>query len=176
MSGFQDKILTGLKEAALILALTLVLAFAINALRPGRLAIIPVHTQPKEAGTPMINPRIYSTEDCLHLLQAGKAVFLDAREESLYMMGHLPGAIHVPREMLDQNLERIKQAGKGNKILIAYCDGQGCRKAEELLRALQMCGIKASGLFADGWQGWMEKGLPIDEGAGRGSESTSEKN
>ena len=176
MSGFHEKIITALKEAALILVLSLVLAFAINALRPGGLAIIPVHTQSKEAGAPIINPRIYSADDCLQLLQAGKAVFLDAREAALYKMGHLPGALHVPKEMVDQNLALLKERGKGNKILIAYCDGQGCKKAEELLSALQGRGIRALGLFADGWQGWMEKGLPIDEGAGNGSDSASDKN
>ena len=47
MSGFQEKIITVLKEAALILVLGFVLVFAINALRPGGSAIIPVHTQSK---------------------------------------------------------------------------------------------------------------------------------
>ncbi len=164
MSGFHEKIITALKEAALILVLSLVLTFAINALRPDGLAIIPVHAHPKGAGAPISGPRIYSADDCLHLLQEGKAVFLDAREAALYKMGHLPGALHMPKEMVDQNLVRLKEKERGNKILITYCDGQGCKKAEELLRTLQGRGITALGLFADGWQGWMEKGLPIDEG------------
>jgi rhodanese-related sulfurtransferase len=164
MSGLNERIITGLKEAAVILVLTLVLAFAINALRPGGLSIIPVPTQMKGAGAPVTNPRIYSADDCLQLLQAGKAVFLDAREADLYRMGHLPGALHMPKDMVDQSLERLREMERGNKILITYCDGQGCQKAEELLRALQGRGIRALGLFADGWEGWMEKGLPIDEG------------
>ena len=165
-----------MKEAALILVLSLVLAFTINAFRPGGLAIIPVHTKQKEAGAPIINPRVYSADDCLQLLQAGKAVFLDAREAALYKMGHLPGALHVSKEKAEQYLPQLIGLERGGKVLIAYCDGLGCKKAEELLRTLQGRGIRALGLFADGWQGWMEKGLPIDEGAGNGSDSTSDKN
>jgi rhodanese-related sulfurtransferase len=176
MSRFHEKIITVLKEAAFILVLGLVLSLAINALRPGGLAIIPVHAQLKEVGAPIINPRIYSADDCLQLLQKDKAVFLDAREAALYKMGHLPGAFHVPKEMVDQSLVRLKDMERGGKVLIAYCDGQGCMKAEELVKILQGKGIRALGLFADGWQGWMDKGLPIDEGAGNGSNSTSDKN
>jgi rhodanese-related sulfurtransferase len=176
MSGLHGKIMTTLKEVVLLLVLGFVLALVINVLRPSGLVVIPAYTQPKGVGAPMINPRIYSAEDCFLLLQAGKAVFLDARGADLYKMGHLPGALHMPKEMADQNLVRLKEMERGNKILITYCDGQGCQKAEELLKVLQGRGIRALGLFADGWQGWMEKGLPIDEGAGNGSGSTSGKN
>lgn len=175
MSGFYERIITALKEAASILVLSLVLALAINALRPGGLVVIPAHAQVKEAGAPMINPRIYSADDCLKLLQNGKAVFLDAREAALYKMGHLPGALHVPKEKAEQYLPQLRGLERGGKVLIAYCDGQGCTKAEELMKILQGKGIKAPGLFSDGWQGWMDKGLPIDEGAGNGPGSTQNK-
>jgi rhodanese-related sulfurtransferase len=175
MSGFHEKIITALKEAALIFVLSLVLALVINTLRPGGLVVIPAHTQPKEAGVSIINPRIYSADDCLRLLQAGKAVFLDAREEALYKKGHLPGALHVPKEKAEQYLPQLRGLERGGKVLIAYCDGQGCVKAEELMKILQGKGIKAPGLFSDGWQGWMDKGLPIDAGAGNGSDSTQNK-
>ena len=174
MSRYHEKIITALKEAALILVLGLVLAFAINALRPGGLVIKPVHT--KEAGAPILSPRIYSADDCLQLLQAGKAVFLDAREAALYKMGHLPGALHVPKEKAEQYLPQLIGLVRSGKVLIAYCDGQGCMKAQELMKILQGKGVRAPGLFSDGWDGWMEKGLPIDEGAGNGSDSTSDKN
>jgi rhodanese-related sulfurtransferase len=176
MSGFHEKIITALKEATLILVLSLVLGFTINALRPGVLAIIPVHTQLKEAGAPILRPRIYSADDCLPLLQTGKAVFLDAREAALYKMGHLPGALHVPKEKAEQYLPQLIELERSGKVLIAYCDGQGCMKAEELVKILQGKGVRAPGLFSVGWQGWMEKGLPIEEGAGNGSGSTSDKN
>ena len=175
MSGIHEKIITALKEAALILFLSLVLALAINTLRPSGLAIIPVHTQLKEAGAPMINPRIYSADDCLKLLENGKAVFLDAREAALYKMGHFPGALHVPKEKAEQYLPQLIGLEQGGSVLIAYCDGQGCMKAEELVKILQGKGVRAPGLFPDGWQGWMEKGLPIEEGAGNGPDSTQNK-
>jgi rhodanese-related sulfurtransferase len=176
MSEFYEKIITALKEAVLILSLSLVLTFAINAIRPGGLAVMPVHTHPKGAGVPITGFRVYSADVCLQLFQEGKAVFLDAREPDLYKMGHLPGALYMPLEMVEQKLALIKETERGNKILIAYCGDTGCRKAEDLLKELQRRGIRSLGLFADGWQGWMEKGLPIDEGAGNESNGSTEKN
>jgi rhodanese-related sulfurtransferase len=176
MSGFHEKIITALKEAVLVLVLSLVLALVINALRSDGLVIIPVHAQTKEVGAPIINPRIYSVDDCLQILRTGKAVFLDAREEALYRMGHLPGALHIPKEKAERYVPKLMGLERSGKVLIAYCDGQGCMKAEELAKILQGKGVRTPGLFSDGWQGWMEKGLPIDEGAGNGSDSTSEEN
>lgn len=166
MSSFSDGLKRAVAEAAVMLTLALVLAFSLNALRPGGLPLMPGETLPKGPAARAEAPRIHTADECLRLFKQGRAVFLDAREEALYTMGHLPGALHVPKERVDQLLPRLRGLEKTGKVLIAYCDGQGCTKAEELVKILRAKGFNGPGLFADGWQGWMDKGYPVDGGGG----------
>lgn len=172
MAGIQDKIRKAAVQAAIIIFIGLVTAFLVNELRPGGLPVLPGNESAKDAGKLSGSIKDYSADECLKLLQEGKVVFLDAREEPLYVSGHLPGALHVPKEMADQRLQRLKGLEQSGKVLIAYCDGQGCLKAEELLKILQARGLNSLGLFADGWIGWMDRGLPFDEGRGDDGQST----
>ena len=176
MSGFHTKIGKAFGEAAAILVLSLILAFSINALRPGGLTVLSGKASPKDTATPADALKIYSADECLQLLKAGRAIFLDAREEGAYVSGHLPGAFHVPLEKVETKLAWLKEMEGGNKIFITYCDGQGCGKARGLAEALRKKGIKSLGEFADGWQGWMDRGYPIDEGVGDGTVGGSGKN
>jgi rhodanese-related sulfurtransferase len=64
--------------------------------------------------------------------------------------------------LVAQNLVRLRELEGTGKVLVAYCDGQGCTKAEELAKILRAEGIRAPGIFADGWMGWMDKGYPVD--------------
>ena len=164
MSGFHTKAIRAFKEAALIFVLSLVLAFSINAFRPGGLAFLSGKASPRDAATQAAAFRIYSSDECLQLLEAGRAVFLDAREEGAYVSGHLPGAFHMPLEEADMKLSWLKEMQGRGKILITYCDGNECGKARSLAEALRKKGIKALGEFADGWQGWTDRGYPIEEG------------
>jgi len=176
MSGFHSKIGKAFGEAAVILVLSLALAFSINALRPGGLTFLSGKGSPKDTATPTDALKIYSADECMQLLKAGRALFLDAREEGAYVSGHLPGAFHVPLEKVETKLTWLQEMEGGGKIFITYCDGQGCGKARVLAEALRKKGIKSLGEFADGWQGWMDRGYPIDEGVGDGAVGGSGKN
>jgi rhodanese-related sulfurtransferase len=176
MSGFHAKIGRTFGEAAVILVLSLVLAFSINAFRPGGLTVLSGKAGPKDTATPTDALKVYSADECLQLLKAGRAIFLDAREEGAYVSGHLPGSFHVPPEKVETKLAWLKEMEGGGKIFITYCDGQGCNKARGLAEALRMKGIKSLGEFADGWQGWMDRGYPIDDGLGDGALGGSGKN
>jgi rhodanese-related sulfurtransferase len=164
MLEFQEKFKKGLKEAVVILVVGCLGAFAVNALRPNGLTLLPErggHAQDRQV---ILKARVLSADQCMRMLESGTAVFLDAREDALFKMGHLPGALYVPKDLIDSNIARLKDWEKKGKLLVAYCDGQGCGKAGELAYLLQERGIKSIALFSDGWQGWMDKGYPIDEG------------
>ncbi|HVN71692.1 MAG TPA: rhodanese-like domain-containing protein [Desulfomonilia bacterium] len=162
MLELRDKMRKAFTQAVLILVIGVIAALCANAVRPGGLALC----QLKEAGLVVKAPRVYTADECWQLLSSGKAVFLDAREADLYRMGHLPGALHMPKDRVTQNLQKLKGLERGYKVLITYCDGKDCGKARELEVELERVGITSLGIFEDGWQGWMDKGYPIDEGGG----------
>jgi len=62
-------------------------------------------------------PRI-SVAELKRAVDAGQVLVIDVRDAGWYAEGHLPGAINVPLDALQQNLAALKAAKKG---IVAYC-------------------------------------------------------
>jgi rhodanese-related sulfurtransferase len=88
-----------------------------------------------------------------------KIVLVDVREESEWARGHLPGAVHLGKGVIERDVEQTipdKQAK-----LVLYCGG-GFRSA---LAAdnLQKMGYGNVISMDGGWRGWNEAGLPVEK-------------
>ena len=99
--------------------------------------------------------------DVKRRMDAGeKFVLVDVREESEWGQGHLPGAIHLGKGIIERDVEqRVPDAGA--KIIL-YCGG-GFRSA---LAAdnLQKMGYTNVESMDGGWKGWIGAGLPTQKG------------
>jgi len=100
------------------------------------------------------------TDELLRRLQAGDTVVLDVRPAAEYAGGHLPGAIHIPLEELDQRLSELPR----DREIVAYCRGRYCVLAHDAVRLLAAHGIVAR-RAADGVLEWRVAGLPVHTGA-----------
>ena len=98
--------------------------------------------------------------DVKRRLDAGeKLVLIDVREESEWARGHLPGAIHLGKGVIERDIEqRLPDAG--TKVVL-YCGG-GFRSA---LAAdnLQKMGYANVESMDGGWRGWLDAGLPTQK-------------
>ena len=98
--------------------------------------------------------------DVKQRLDAGeKLVLIDVREESEWARGHLPGAIHLGKGVIERDIEqRLPEAG--TKVVL-YCGG-GFRSA---LAAdnLQKMGYTNVESMDGGWKGWLEAGFPTQK-------------
>ena len=91
-------------------------------------------------------------------LDAGeKFLLVDVREESEWARGHLPGAIHLGKGVIERDIEQ--RVPDKNAPLVLYCGG-GFRSA---LAAdnLQTMGYTDVISMDGGWRGWTESGYPI---------------
>ena len=91
-------------------------------------------------------------------LDAGeKFVLIDTREESEWARGHIPGAIHLGRGIIERDIEKTVP-DKSTQIVL-YCGG-GFRSA---LAAdnLQKMGYRNVISMDGGWRGWTDAGFPI---------------
>ena len=81
---------------------------------------------------------------------------IDVREDNEWAKGHLPGAIHLGRGILERDIENTVP-GKATPIVL-YCGG-GFRSA---LAAdnLQKMGYTDVISMDGGWRGWTEAGFP----------------
>jgi rhodanese-related sulfurtransferase len=90
-------------------------------------------------------------------LKAGKITILDVRPENEFNAGHIPSAISIPLEQLE---ERLKELPKRNEI-VAYCRGPFCVYADEAVALLNKAGYKATRL-EEGFPDWAVTGLPVE--------------
>jgi len=91
---------------------------------------------------------------------AEKFVLVDVREESEWAQGHLPGAIHLGKGIIERDIEQ-RAPDTGARIIL-YCGG-GFRSA---LAAdnLQKMGYRNVESMDGGWKGWTGAGLPTQKG------------
>jgi rhodanese-related sulfurtransferase len=92
-------------------------------------------------------------------LDAGELLTLvDIREESEWDRGHLPGAIHLGKGIIERDVERLFP--DLDRELVLYCGG-GFRSVLAA-EALQKMGYRNPVSMDGGIRGWMEAGLPVE--------------
>ena len=97
--------------------------------------------------------------DVQQRLENGESpTIIDVREESEYAAGHVRGAVHLGKGVIERDVE--KQFPDADTELILYCGG-GYRSA---LAAdnLQRMGYTNVISMDGGWRGWKEAGLPVE--------------
>lgn len=101
-----------------------------------------------------------SVADVKARLDAGETLtIIDVREESEYAAGHIPGAIHLSKGIIERDVET--KFPQHDAELILYCGG-GFRS---VLAAdnLQKMGYTNVISMDGGWRGWTENQLPIEK-------------
>jgi len=83
-------------------------------------------------------------------------VLVDVREESEFAAGHLPGAIHIGKGVIERDIEA--KVPDPATPLVLYCGG-GFRSALAA-DALQKMGYSNVVSMDGGWSGWVKAGLP----------------
>jgi rhodanese-related sulfurtransferase len=92
-------------------------------------------------------------------LEKGERLFLvDVREESEWNRGHLPGAFHLGKGIIERDVERA--IPDVNQEIILYCGG-GFRSALAADNLTKMGYTRAVSMDG-GIRSWMEAGLPIE--------------
>jgi len=100
------------------------------------------------------------TDELLRRLEAGDVLLLDVRPAAEYAAGHLPGAVHIPLEDLEQRLSELP----ADRKIVAYCRGQYCVLAHDAVQLLTAHGLTAH-RAAQGVLEWRVAGVPIRSGA-----------
>ncbi len=94
-------------------------------------------------------------------LDAGeKLILVDVREDSEWARGHIPGAVHLGKGIIERDIEQ--KIPDHSAPLVLYCGG-GFRSA---LAAdnLQKMGYTNVISMDGGWKGWNDAGYPTVKG------------
>jgi rhodanese-related sulfurtransferase len=99
--------------------------------------------------------------DVKRRMDSGETFLLvDVREDNEWARGHLPGAVHMGRGVIERDVE-TSVPETGTKMIL-YCGG-GFRSAL-VADNLQKMGYTNVESMDGGWRGWNEAGLPTEKG------------
>lgn len=91
-------------------------------------------------------------------LDAGeKLLIVDVREESEWGRGHIPGAVHLGKGVIERDIEAA--VPDTSREIILYCGG-GFRSAIAADNLKKM-GYANPVSMDGGWRGWTQAGLPV---------------
>jgi rhodanese-related sulfurtransferase len=106
-----------------------------------------------------------SIEELFALQQANQALVFDARPAFFYNLGHIPGAVSMPKdkcvELIVQNETEIKAALAAKKTIVVYCTNFACPDARTVATHFSSFAYPSSTL-SGGWDSWKEAGLPTE--------------
>jgi rhodanese-related sulfurtransferase len=134
---------------------------------------VPALAQPEPVWPPIVTNYVTSvrkhvkTTDMAHYLAAVKnpngAVLLDVREPSEFAAGHVPGAINIPRGLLEfliyQDLGYPKQKVDTNRTIYVQCRTGG--RATLATASLERIGFKHPIAVIMNWDDWVKAGNPV---------------
>lgn len=86
------------------------------------------------------------------------AILVDTREDNEWARGHLPGAIHLSKGIIERDIE--KTIPDKAAPIVCYCGG-GFRSAL-VADNLQKMGYTSVISLDGGYRGWIGRGLPVD--------------
>jgi rhodanese-related sulfurtransferase/predicted transcriptional regulator len=98
--------------------------------------------------------------ELLERAKEGLVTVLDVRPPEEYAAGHVPGAINVPLDKLEEFLERLPK----KREVVAYCRGPYCLMSLEAVLQLHRRGWRARRL-ENGFPEWKAAGLPTATGS-----------
>lgn len=93
--------------------------------------------------------------------QAGSALFLDARDTSVYRQGHIRGAVNLPAHAFMDSLAYLDTMDV-DRLIITYCDGSECNASIELAANLELMGFTNVRYFYGGWDAWQQADYPME--------------
>ncbi len=98
--------------------------------------------------------REISPSDSIALHAGGQStVFIDVREPNEWNLGHIPGALHIPRGTLETHIEAA--ANRDQQIVLYCASGNRTALAAD---TMQQMGYTNVASMASGFRGWIEAG------------------
>ena len=101
-------------------------------------------------------------------------VFVDARSEENFKLGHIPGALQFDPYHPEVGLPTVLAACKAAELVVVYCTGAECEDSELGAILLHDAGIPSSKLyvFVGGITEWTENKFPVETGVPAQEKST----
>jgi len=156
----------------ILIAISLCGGVIMNQIRPNPSPLVDsypdalVHEQVGKSGH-VSNPSIslqgdVSLDEMREISFSRAALILDARPEIFYRLGHIPGALSLPRDDFQNQYHTIQSVLEANreKVIVVYCADTDCHDSQMVGDALERLGYTHVRIFRGGWAAWEASHLP----------------
>ena len=149
-----------LKEAAIILALGIVVGLVVNFVRKDGLGIV------AKADEFRVRTRaeFITTEDAWKLFEEGKAFLIDARDPASFRRERIEGALSASPTAA--GVDSLAWIAPADPYVIVYASEASQRQAGVLADKLLDAGFKKVRVLLDGIEGWKKAGHPVEGNSG----------
>jgi len=147
-----------------LVALSAVVAPAVNALRTDRLPLVGDWSAAGRITTVTGERMDIPLFEAQKLFANDAAVFIDARSAEDYSRGHIHGARSLPRQEMDLKFVDVTKDLDLETPVITYCDGETCELSHDLALFLRDAGFVNTRVLVNGWSLWRLAGMPVESG------------
>lgn len=147
-----------------ILLISGVVAVVANSVHPRRIPWVQdwsVHVEAKAAKQKI---KVIPLSVALKKFQALEVVFVDARPADEFAQGHIPGAVSIPFQSLEDQFPAIGDLIDSGEELVVYCKNRDCDDSLMLAIELQSMGCSNLILYVDGFELWEKHGGAVEAG------------
>lgn len=99
--------------------------------------------------------------DQAYVLFNKRVTFIDARDESDYLAGHITNSINIPFDDFDNHEMKLDKISL-DKPVVLYCAGTDCDLSILLGNLLFEMGYKQVYVFFGGWLDWVNANYPVE--------------
>ena len=157
------------KEAIILILLSIVIAFSVNAFSPKGIPLVGqwdiekgVVTAKAKSDIAFGVSEITDVQTAKAIFDSGIAVFVDARHADVYNEGHILGAFSLPIGQVDEAIHAFVEQYPKESMIITYCSGRTCEDSHILSQRFLEQGYTDVSVFIDGFPGWEMEGYPIE--------------
>ena len=135
-------------------------------------------TAPSESTTPEVadqvpekepkavpKPGVITEIDLGYLLELrddGKVLLIDVRPSLFHAMGHIPGAVSLPKKKFEavwpEQEAQVAAAVAAGKVVVLYCANSRCPDGYAVAKMLAPKGYDVS-IYKNGWEEWKMAGF-----------------
>ena len=118
---------------------------------------------PGQSASAIAWPQNLSLDEFRTFVMEKRGLVLDARPEIFHRLGHVPGAISLPREDFEKRYASLKLDAARDQRMVVYCSGDACEDSALVQKALMKLGYARVAVFREGWAAWTRAGLPEEK-------------
>ena len=96
-------------------------------------------------------------------------ILIEALPEKYFNEIHLPGAIQINYDEVDVKASQLLP--DKSAMIVVYCSNMSCTNSGKAAVRLSQLGYSNVFKYAEGKQGWIEAGLPVEQAIGDRHES-----